>query len=469
MCSGCVTTPKDRFLFRPAALCFFEGSKEFGLLPKIIASHERRLIFAPETKPWNRSMLTLPIPLLISFLIGLLSLAFLTGGLLFLYRAWRRYKVVRQRTLHHRRPEILSHPQTVTGQGRHVNDPAWSREALADRSVWTPLVAGLFLLLFTFAGRHVIELAFPAGKDEPKEIHSETVQELTQPDGTKIHAEVFGRPDAPTLVFTHGWSTSNTEWYYAKRHLSDQFRLIFWDLPGLGQSTQPENRNFALEKMASDLESVLSLAHGQPVVLVGHSIGGMINLTFCRLFPDRLGHQVAGIVQVDTSYTNPVLTTKNAGFSRAIQKPVGEPLLYAMIGLSPLVRAMNWLSYQNGTLQLMNAHSSFAGSETRGQLDLISRYGYRSSPEVVARGTLAMFHWDATPVLPHVNVPVLILVGQQDTTTLPSASEYMQQSMPQARLEKVSPSAHYGLLEQNQRYDSALARFAAACLKTNNP
>jgi len=37
--------------------------------------------------------------------------------------------------------------------------------------------------------------------------------------------------------------------------------------------------------------------------------------------------------------------------------------------------------------------------------------------------------------------------------------------MPQARLERVTPSAHYGLLEQNQRYDSALARFAAACLK----
>jgi pimeloyl-ACP methyl ester carboxylesterase len=63
---------------------------------------------------------------------------------------------------------------------------------------------------------------------------------------------------------------------------------------------------------------------------------------------------------------------------------------------------------------------------------------------------------------------VLILVGQQDTTTLPSASEYMQETMPQARLEAVSPSAHYGLLEQNQRYNSALARFASACLQRSH-
>ena len=72
--------------------------------------------------------------------------------------------------------------------------------------------------------------------------------------------------------------TNSTEWYYAKRHLSDRFRLILWDLPGLGESIQPADRNFALERMASDLRSVLALAHGKPVVLVGQSIGGMINL-----------------------------------------------------------------------------------------------------------------------------------------------------------------------------------------------
>ncbi len=136
-----------------------------------------------------------------------------------------------------------------------------------------------------------------------------------------------------------------------------------------------------------------------------------------------------------------------------------------MIPLSPFVRLMNWLSYQNGSGYLLNAQSSFAGSETRGQIDLVSRYQYRSSPAVVARGTLGMFHWDATPVLPHVNTPVLIIVGQQDTTTLPSASERMQQSTPKSELQRVSPSAHYGLLEQNKKYDGALAQFASACLR----
>ena len=50
----------------------------------------------------------------------------------------------------------------------------------------------------------------------------------------------------------------------------------------MGESTQPADRNFALERMASDLRSVLALAHGQSVVLIGHSIGGLI-------FPGRSG------------------------------------------------------------------------------------------------------------------------------------------------------------------------------------
>jgi len=75
-----------------------------------------------------------------------------------------------------------------------------------------------------------------------------------------------------------------------------------------------------------------------------------------------------------------------------------------------------------------------------------------------------MFHWDATPVLPHVNAPALIIVGQQDTTTLPSASEDMQKTMRHTELKVVSPSAHYGLLEQNEAYDAAIAQFASAHL-----
>lgn len=410
----------------------------------------------------------LPIPALLNAVLGVFSLLLFGAALALLAHAHRRYRQLLPQ-LQMQQARVTESTTGGIAVEKHDDGASheWTRRrALADKSVSVPLAVGVGLLFFTFFGGELVRLSFRSGQDEPKQLHSAITRNVSGPAGENLHVEVFGRDDAPTLVFTHGWSIDSTEWYYAKRQLAGQFRLILWDLPGLGASRGPSDGDYSVERMAGDLEAVVTtLANHKPVVLVGHSIGGMITLTYCRLFPRELGRRVTGIVQVDTSYTNPVTTTKNATQSEALQKPVGEPLLHAMSALSPVVRVLNWLSYRNGTAQLLNAKSGFAGSETWAQVDLIARYGYKSSPDVVARGSLAMFHWDAKEELAHISIPVLVLVGQQDTTTLPSASVYMHQHIPRAQLEAISPSAHYGLLEQNGRYNGAISRFAADCLK----
>src|SRR5438094_702282 len=125
------------------------------------------------------------------------------------------------------------------------------------------------------------------------------------------------------------------------------FRIVTWDLRGLGESGAPSNNDYALERMAEDLDAVVRTT-GSRVVLVGHSIGGMINLTYCRRFPERLRRDVAGIVQLNTTYTDPAKTTKNADRQVRMQNSIGEPLLNATAALSPIVRVMNRLAYQSG-------------------------------------------------------------------------------------------------------------------------
>ncbi len=53
-----------------------------------------------------------------------------------------------------------------------------------------------------------------------------------------------------------------------------------------------------MENLASDLEAVLATVGDRPAILVGHSMGGMILLTFCRLFPGAVGTRVAGLAVV---------------------------------------------------------------------------------------------------------------------------------------------------------------------------
>jgi predicted esterase len=231
---------------------------------------------------------------------------------------------------------------------------AWVYDPLLDRTLFNPdiglnaptalLVGGLLLLLWAIAGGLIVRLLLRltsrhSTHEQPTPAHDGRIHRLPRPDGTELQIECYGHADCPTLIFTHGWGTDSTEGFYLKRQLSDRFQLIVWDLPGVGESTESDANDYSLEKFAGDLNAVIDLANGQPVILVGHSIGGMIKLTFCRLFPEELGTRVAGLVLVHTTYVNPVRTTTLARLNTALERPVLVPLLHLMIWVSPLVIA----------------------------------------------------------------------------------------------------------------------------------
>ena len=320
------------------------------------------------------------------------------------------------------------------------------------------------MLLWSFLGFLPILLLHRPGKDEPKPNRSNRMQRLDRLDGSEIQVEFYGDDRAPTLILTHGWGPDSTAWYYAKKQLTDQFRVLTWDLPGLGKSKKPQNRDYSLEKYARDLEAVLMLAGDQPVILVGHSMGAMILLTFSRLFPEHLGQRVAGLILVDGTYTNPLKTAIFNKLLVALQKPLLEPLLYLAIALSPLLWLSSWLSYFNGSTLLTTELSGFTGRETRGQLNFSALVGIKASPGVLARGVLAMFKFDETATLPEISVPILVVVGKSDPATRPFASEHMAKEAPQAELVVLSPGSHMALMERNQQFSEAVRAFSHSCL-----
>ena len=285
-------------------------------------------------------------------------------------------------------------------------------------------------------------------------------QRLRRPDGSELQVEFYGPEDGPPIVLTHGWGLDSREWNYLKRDLSDDFRLIVWDEPGLGKSTRPTNRDYSLVNLARDLEAVLALAGDKPAILLGHSIGGMITLTLCGLSPALLGGRVIGLVLTHTTPTNPVRTTSGAGFFTAIEKPVLVPLMYLTIGLSPLVWLMNWLSYLNGSAHLSTKQSSFGGTETWEQIDFFTRFQPEASPAVMARGMLGMMRYDATQTLARISVSTLVVAGDRDSVTKPEASEAIRSGIPAARLITLAPAKHLGLIEHHTRYAEVVREFA---------
>jgi pimeloyl-ACP methyl ester carboxylesterase len=366
-----------------------------------------------------KSMVFMPLSFLLWWLSGPLSVAFLGGGIYILHE--------------------------------------WYEQDLIDRA-W--FILGWTMVIWSCVGFLPIILLFRrAGQDEPKMQRSQNTQRISQPDGSEIHVEFYGSPDAPPLILTHGWGPNSNVWYYAKKQLSTHYRLIVWDLPGIGKSTKPKNRDYSIEKYARDLEAVLSLAGNQPAILLGHSMGGMIILTFCRLFPQHLGRRVAGLILVDTTYTNPLKTTIFNRLLQKLQKPLIEPLLYLTIGLSPLFWLISGLSYLNGSMYLTTEISGFTGRETRGQLDFSTRLALLASPGVLARGVLAMFKFDETRTLPSIHIPVLVIAGRSDIATLLSANRRLSLDIPKADLVVLQPAGHMGLMERNAQFAETVRSF----------
>jgi pimeloyl-ACP methyl ester carboxylesterase len=393
----------------------------------------------------------MPTLIISTWLLGLFSFALVGGAIYMLYEWYQR---------------------------------AWEFDPDLNRRIFEPdfglngltmlLLGGILLLVLSLAGRLLLPLFLGQGRsrdadfDPPRKSREGEVQRLQRPDGTELQVEFYGPEDGLPIVLSHGWGMNSTEWHYLKGELTDRFRLIVWDEPGLGLSTQPSNRDYSLEKMARDLEAVLGLA-GRPAVLLGHSIGGMITQTFCRLFPDALGDQVKGLVLTHTTYTNPVRTVKGAPFFTALERPVIMPLLHLTIWLSPLVWLMNLTSYLNGSAHLMTKWTSFAGGESWEQIEFATRYQLHASPAVVARGMIGMIHYDATDSDQRINVPVLIIPGDQDPLCPPTASATMHELIPNSKLRPLSPARHLGLIEHHSRYAEMVREFGLLCLQERQP
>ena len=207
---------------------------------------------------------------------------------------------------------------------------------------------------------------------------------------------------------------------------------------------------------------MLALAGDKPAILLGHSIGGMITLTFCRLFPSALGSRVVGLVLTHTTPTNPVRTTSGAAFYTAIEKPVLTPLMYLTIALSPLVWVMNWLSYLNGSAHLMNKLSSFGGTETWEDIDFATKFQPQASPAVLARGMLGMMRYDATKTLAAISVPTLVVAGTGTRRRSQRPANTSAPAFPGQVLITLTPAKHLGLIEHHTRYAEVVGEFAYA-------
>jgi len=111
--------------------------------------------------------------------------------------------------------------------------------------------------------------------------------------GERHHVTTWGRPDAPPVVFLHGWMDVGASFQFLVDALRDDWYAIAPDLRGFGRSAwQPQGYWFY--DYVADLDALLqALVRDKPVRLVGHSLGGNVVMNYAGVRPDRVDRVVS--------------------------------------------------------------------------------------------------------------------------------------------------------------------------------
>ncbi|HEY2637391.1 MAG TPA: alpha/beta fold hydrolase, partial [Solirubrobacteraceae bacterium] len=140
-------------------------------------------------------------------------------------------------------------------------------------------------------------------------LHSRPVTVVAD-DGVDLHVEVDEyagtgrRRSAPelTVVFVHGYSLSMDSWHFQRAAYRDRVRMVFYDQRSHGRSGRSTPGHATIDQLGRDLETVLDAVVPEgPVVLVGHSMGGMTIIALAEQQPELFGDRVVGVGLVSTT------------------------------------------------------------------------------------------------------------------------------------------------------------------------
>ncbi|UNO41378.1 alpha/beta hydrolase [Streptomyces sp. MST-110588] len=275
------------------------------------------------------------------------------------------------------------------------------------------------------------------------------------------------RTTGPTVVFCHGYCLNQDAWHFQRAALRGTVRSVHWDQRSHGRSDRGHGQiegteAISIDLLGRDLKAVLDAAVPEgPIVLVGHSMGGMTVMALADQFPRYVAERVVGVALIGTS----------AG--RLSEVAFGLPSL----GVKAFHR------FAPGLLKALGAQSELVERGRRATADLfaglVKRYSFGTPKEVdpgVARFAERMI--ESTPIdvvaeffpafavhdktealAAYDAVAALVLAGDGDLITPPEHSQAIADLLPAAEQVCVPGAGHLVMLERPDVVNDRLLAF----------
>jgi pimeloyl-ACP methyl ester carboxylesterase len=303
---------------------------------------------------------------------------------------------------------------------------------------------------------------------------ADRVYSVVASDGAVLHVEEVGPIDAPlTVVFSHGWALRMGSWHFQRMGLDGpgfgqrtpsgrpmrkgpRVRMVFYDQRSHGKSTRGPSPHPTIEQLAADLEDVLSTAAPEgPVVLIGHSMGGMATLGLAGTRPELFASRVVGVGLVSTSATQ----SPNAEIGRIFLSrgnPVVKVVSFTAARYSRMLERTR--ASTRDAVWMATRMLGFARRDIPASLvDYLDEMLTATPIDVIADfvpGVLAHDQSSALPAL--VGIPVSVICGDADRITPPSQSAFIAAALPDAEFVLVDTAGHLAMMEAPEETNDAL-------------
>ncbi|MFJ6195659.1 alpha/beta fold hydrolase [Micromonospora sp. NPDC092111] len=305
-----------------------------------------------------------------------------------------------------------------------------------------------------------------AGEDFGTQRYDEAFR-LELPDGTDIHVEVVEptRPvqGQPTVVLVHGFCLDMGTFHFQRQLLAARgdYRIVAYDQPGHGRSGRLVTGEYDLAALGHTLRRVIDrTAPEGPLVLVGHSMGGMTIMAFAEAYPEMFGDRVVGTVLMATSGG---LLAETKLVAPALLGRVGSPVLYMMSNATRyggLVIDRARKSTSNVAWLLTRRYGFGTPKPSPSLVSYVERMNSRTSADTVTRYLRTLATHSRFPALAALSgTPVLVVVGDKDMITPVTHSEEIVRRLPHAEYVKIHDSGHVVMLEHADEVNAALERF----------
>ena len=283
---------------------------------------------------------------------------------------------------------------------------------------------------------------------------------VTTPDGVPLIVREVGPITAPlTVVFAHGFCQRMGAFHFQRAALAqrwgEQVRMVFYDQRGHGQSGSAPFETYTVEQLGKDLETILQVMVPRgPVVVVGHSMGGMTVLSHARQFPENYGRRIVGAA---------IISSAAEGLSRSplgeiLHNPALEAVRFAARYAPKMVHRTRGAT--RSALRPIIKTASFGDDNVSPSL---AAFNEDMIHDTEVSTLVAFLHalevHDESAALPVLaRVPTVIACGDRDLLTPVKHSEEMAAVLPDSLLVIVPGAAHLVQMERPEIINDALVR-----------